>query len=309
MCSECHALVHAAELERISANAKAHEAGSQWRSAQEEWLKTLDLLPKDAKQVEWVRAHATKLGAMAAAAQQGQDRSKWARRFGPLAPIAILLVKGKALLFSIFKLKFIFSLAAFMGVYWHLFGMKFGIGFTVAILIHELGHYIDIKRRGLPAEMPVFLPGLGAYVRWTALGVSKETRAHVSLAGPLAGLLASATCALIWWKTGGAMWAALARASAWLNLLNLIPVWVLDGSQATDAIGKNSRVLLLCACLACWYVFSESAYFLVACGLVYRLFTKDLPTEPSRGVAVYFVFLVITLGAVMWLMPGAGSGI
>jgi hypothetical protein len=158
VCGGCHALVHAEELERLANLAKAHEAQSKWSLAREEWLKTLELLPKDATQAEWVRAHAVQLYAQAAAAQTEEDRTKWARRFGPLAPIVLLLLKGKTLLFSIFKLKFLFSLFAFVGVYWTLFGMKFGIGFTVLILIHELGHYIDIKRRGLPAEMPVFLP-------------------------------------------------------------------------------------------------------------------------------------------------------
>jgi len=61
--------------------------------------------------------------------------------------------------------------------------------------------------------------------------------------------------------------------------------------------------------LVCWYIYGESAYFLVACGLVYRLFTKDLPEEPSRNVAAYFVLLIFALGAVMWVMPGKGVGI
>ena len=308
VCGECHALVHAAELERISNAARAYEQQSQWALAQAEWLRVLELLPKDASQAQWVRTQVGALSTMAAAAQAQADRNKWARRFPPLAPIIILLLKGKTLLFSILKLKFIFSLAAFMAVYWQLFGMKFGIGFTIGILIHELGHYIDIRRRGLPAEMPVFLPGLGAYVQWTALGVSKETRAQVSLAGPLAGLLAAIVCVMVWWKTHDPLWAALARAGAWLNLLNLIPVWVLDGSQATSALSRNARVLLLCICLVCWYGFSESAYFLLACGFVYRLFTKDLPGEPSRKVATYFVALVIVLGAVMSFVPGQGFG-
>jgi Zn-dependent protease len=308
VCGECHALVHVTELDRLSAAAKELEAQGKWRLARDEWLKTLELLPKDAKQAEWVRAHAVQLYANAAAAETQESDAKWAKRFGPLAPILILLLKGKGLLFSIFKLKFILSLAAFMAVYWQLFGMKFGIGFTVSILIHELGHYIDIRRRGLPAEMPVFLPGLGAYVQWNALGVSKETRAQVSLAGPLAGLLAAVACLILWWKTGNALWAALARAGAWLNLLNLIPVWVLDGGQATNALGKNARILLLCTCSLCWYVFGESAYFLVACGVTYRLFTKDLPEESSGKIAGYFVFLIVALGAVMSLVPGTSFG-
>src|SRR6202050_2211738 len=106
--------------------------------------------------------------------------------------------------------------------------MKFGSGFALLILIHEMGHFIDIKRRGLPADMPVFLPGLGAYVRWQAMGVSQETRSAVSLAGPLAGFFASLACAALWWQTHDPLWASLARSGAILNVLNLIPVWVLD---------------------------------------------------------------------------------
>ena len=149
-----------------------------------------------------------------------------------------------------FKLTSILSFIAFVAIYSAASGVKFGIGFAVLILIHEMGHFIDIKRRGLPADMPVFLPGLGAYVRWQALGVPLETRAQVSLAGPLAGFLASLACAALWWQTGNPLWAALARVGAILNLLNLIPVWVLDGGQAALALSKAERIVLMTAGVA-----------------------------------------------------------
>src|SRR5205807_9435820 len=117
----------------------------------------------------------------------------WAKKLGPFAPIAIFLAKAKWL-FALFKFKFLFSLGAFFALYLAMWGWEFGVGFGVLLLIHEMGHYVDIRRRGLPADMPVFLPGFGAYVRWQALGVSLETRAEVSLAGALAGLLASLSC-------------------------------------------------------------------------------------------------------------------
>jgi hypothetical protein len=138
---------------------------------------------------------------------------KWAGRLAPLAPIAVLLSKGKVLL-AIFNLKFLLSLGAFVGVYWSIYGMKFGIGFAAQILAHELGHYIDIKRRGLPADLPVFLPGFGAFVRWQAMGVPLTARAAVSLAGPLAGAIAAAVCMIVWYQTGNGLWAALGRAGA-----------------------------------------------------------------------------------------------
>jgi Zn-dependent protease len=307
ICGECHALIHSEELDRIAAAAKELEAHSQLRAASEKWRSALPLLPQSANQAEWIRSHARQLELTAIAAEmEHQSRGKWARRLGPLAPIAIFLAKAKTLIFALFKAKFLFSLAAFVAVYWGLFGIRFGIGFAALVLIHEMGHYIDVRRRGLPADMPVFLPGLGAYVRWQALGVSEETRAEVSLAGPLAGLLASFVCAVIWWKTGDGLWAALARAGAWLNLLNLIPVWILDGGQALGVLSRNVRIALLCVCLVLWYALGEGVFFLVAAGMVYRLFTKDLPAKPSVRVAAYFACVLVALALVMAAMPGQG---
>src|ERR1700691_218557 len=233
VCGNCHALVHSSMLEQLSASARLHEESREYAEARSDWLKALELLPPDSSQAEWIGGNLRRLETLAGAAT-AKDRNALARKFGPFAPLIILLANSKFIL-ALFKLKFLLSLGAFVAFYWALYGVRFGIGFAVLILVHEMGHFIEIKRRGLPAEMPVFLPGLGAYVRWTALGVSAQTRAYVSLAGPMAGCLGAAVCALIWVKTGDALWAGLASLSALLNVLNLIPVWVLDGGQAIAA--------------------------------------------------------------------------
>jgi len=296
-------LVHAEALERITSQARELENQSKPLEARERWLEALKLLPAESSQAEWVRDHARQLALAARSAAPAESRHKWASKLGPLAPLAIALSKAKVLL-AVFKLNFLLSLAAFIGVYWALYGPKFGLGFVALIFLHEMGHFIDVKRRGLPAEMPVFLPGLGAYVRWQALGVSRETRAAVSLAGPLAGFLAAAACGLLWWHTGNGIWAALARASAWLNVLNLIPVWVLDGGQAIAALDKQERVWLLTSCVALALLLGQSVFFLVALGAGYRIFTKDLPPQPSRATTAYFIGILAALGVVMWFLPG-----
>jgi Zn-dependent protease len=311
VCDQCHALVHSEELKQLAAEAKALEAKGQLRPAREQWLMALPLLPKTSKQAEWIERHARALGEQAERIHSSiePEKKQWAKKLGPLGPIAVLLAKSKVLLAAIFKLKFLLSFAAFFTFYWAMFGMKFGIGFAVLVFIHEMGHFIDIKRRGLPAEMPVFLPGLGAYVRWQALGVSLETRAAISLAGPLAGFFASVVCSLLWWQTGNPLWAALARAGAWLNLLNLIPVWVLDGGQAALALSKAERIWLLTVSLALWLFFRESIFFLVAVGAGYQVFfAGNLPAYPSRATIVYFAVVLTALGIVLTLMPGKGFG-
>jgi Zn-dependent protease len=305
VCDQCHALVHSEKLDQLAAEAKQLEAVGNLRQAREHWLMGLPLLPPNSRQADWIQQHARSLDAAASQIQPPPPSdNQWARKLGPVGPIAVLLAKSKVLLTAIFKLKFLLSFVAFIGIYWAAFGMMFGIGFAVLILIHEMGHFIDIKRRGLPAEMPVFLPGLGAYVRWQALGVPLETRAAVSLAGPLAGFFAALACAVLWWQTGNPLWAALARAGAVLNLLNLIPVWVLDGGQAALALSKTERIVLLTACLALWLVLGENMFFLVALGFGYQVFfAGHLPARPSRATTIYFAAVLTALGVMIRLMP------
>ena len=268
------------------------------------------LLPPNSRQTDWILTHARELDGLAERVQPQPSENKWAQRLGPIGPLAVLLAKGKFLLGAMFKLKFLLSFVAFFGFYWAAFGAKFGIGFAVLILIHEMGHYIDVKRRGLPADMPVFLPGLGAYVRWRAAGVPIEVQAEVSLAGPFAGFLASVACAVIWAQTHDPLWAALARSGAWLNLLNLVPVWMLDGGHAALALSRTHRVILLMASLAFWLLFSENLFFLVALGAAYQaFFAGDLPARPTHTTIIYFVVVLAALGFVMSLLPGQGFGL
>ncbi len=298
-CSQCAQLVHAGELQRLANSAKELEAKNELRQAREEWSKALPLLPRASRQAEWVHAHAEALRQQADMAgmpelETPESENKWSTEEPRRTP---------------FPLGFVVSLAAFVAFYWSQFGFGFGLGFAVLIFVHEMGHFIDIKRRGLPADMPIFLPGLGAYVRWRAMGVSLKTRAEISLAGPLAGLLGAGVCAFLWWKTGDHMWSALARATAFLNLLNLSPVWVLDGSQAIIALHKGERVVLLVSSLVLWLLFGERTFILVAVGLGFRLFTKDIPPRPSWGTMAYFFLVLVGLGLILRLMPGQGFGI
>jgi Zn-dependent protease len=303
-CVQCHTLAFSEELTILSARANRLEEQGDFAQALEEWRKSLDMLPHQSTQADWVRDHVRKLE-LSVEASPPPPKNNWAKKLGPFAPIAIFLAKAKWL-FALFKFKFLFSLGAFFALYWAMWGWKFGVGFAVLILIHEMGHYIDIRRRGLPADMPVFLPGFGAYVRWQALGVSEETRAAVSLAGPLAGLLASVACLLLWWQTGNPLWAGLARAGAWLNLMNLIPIWVLDGGQATNALDRNGRWVLLASTVFLALIFQEGVFVLVAAGFVWRLLTKDLPAVSSPRTVAYFASVIAFLGVVLRFVPGHG---
>jgi Zn-dependent protease len=302
-CPDCHALVHAGELSALASQARALEDKHEFTQACELWHRSLALLPPDSKQADWVRDRLRATEAQANAAPDAKPDHAWARRVGPLAPIAILLAKSKGLLLAIFKLKFLFSFFSFIGVYVLMFGWWYGAGFAASILIHEMGHFIDIKRRGLPAEMPVFLPGFGAFVRWNALGVTRRQIAEISLAGPLAGWVAAIGCYWIFLQTHDPLWVALARTGAWLNVLNLIPVWTLDGSQAMRALGMVERLGVLAVALALWSYTGEWVFLLVILGVCWRLFTKDKPEHEDWRTWLYFVALLAALGLTLHALP------
>jgi Zn-dependent protease len=332
-------------MERSAAQARVSESRGDLQQAHQQWSAILPLLPAESEQAKWIRSHIKELESAAANAHRPQAPSGkkgfWAKRLAPLAPLALVAAKAKTFLLIIFKLKFLFSFAAFIGLYWAAWGPKFGIGFAVLILIHELGHFVEIKRRGLPAEMPVFLPGLGAYVRWQAMGVTQETRAAISLAGPLAGFLSAAICGLVAIKTGDPIWLALARTGAWLNILNLIPIWVLDGAGAMMPLNwmEKSMVAVVSGALA--YAIGENVFYFVAAGTLFNLAVGTFARNPALSVtrlgldasgqavqsggayvepaqqprkgspliAAYFIAVLAALGAVLYLLPGHGTGI
>jgi Zn-dependent protease len=307
-CPACHALTHGEELNALARSAKALEAQNLIPEAREIWQRSLTMLPHDSQQAEWVQEHLRALEVRAMPETTARPTPTWAKRLGPLAPIALVLAKSKGLLLAVFKLKFLFSFFSFVALYVAMFGWRFGVGFAVSILIHEMGHFIDVKRRGLPAEMPVFLPGLGAYVKWTGLGVTKRQMAQIALAGPLAGWIAAAGCFIVYTYTHDPLWAALARTGAVINVLNLIPVWVLDGGKAANSLGQVERAALLAAALGIWLFSWEPIFFLVAAGAAFRLFTKDKPEREDWSSWLYYVALLVALAVVLHATPAVHAG-
>ena len=132
--------------------------------------------------------------------------------------------------------KFAALFVAFGG-YALIWGWQFALGIVLLILVHEMGHFAEAKREGLKPSWPVFIPFLGAYVKFTR-GNPWQT-ARVALAGPVLGGVA----ALGFYAAGEARHSGLLEALGYfgffLNLLNLLPVGILDGG----AIWRSTRWL------------------------------------------------------------------
>jgi Zn-dependent protease len=304
-CPECHAITYAGHLRDIALAATAQENAGEWVPARETWRRALDWLPADTKQYAAVQQRVELIDTRLSSAEA--TKAKWTRRLGPLAPVVFFLAKAKTYLLLLFKFKFILSFLGFFLVYWAIFGWEFGLGFAGGIMIHEMGHYVAAKRRGLKVDLPVFLPGLGAYVRWYSMGISLEDLSGIALAGPFFGLLVAAVFGGIAYAlhepADGGLFSALAHVTAWLNVLNLIPVFGLDGAQATYALDRTQRWLVTATALIFFGLLHEGVFVLVAIGMGWRLYQGGYAEKPSSKTMVRYVLLLFVLGLVIYRFP------
>jgi Zn-dependent protease len=174
----------------------------------------------------------------------GSGRKGLLKRIGSaLAALGVLIAnlgaKAKLLLVALPKLK-LFSTSASMLVsiaaYQLIFGWLFSIGFVLLLLLHELGHVFQLRREGVKASAPMFIPFLGAVISAKSMGDDAAAEARVGLAGPILGSIATLVPLGIWLATGSHFWQALAFIGFFLNLFNLVPVLPLDGGRAMAAL-------------------------------------------------------------------------
>ncbi len=162
------------------------------------------------------------------------------RYTGPLLFGLLALLKwGKALLLLLPKAKLLTTSASMLisvAAYALIWGWRFAAGFVALLFVHELGHYIQLRREGVRPSGMLFIPFLGAVVGARSLGGSALAEARVGLAGPILGSLATAALLPIAAVTDDDFWRALAFTGFFLNLFNLAPVVPLDGGRAMAAM-------------------------------------------------------------------------
>jgi hypothetical protein len=101
------------------ANSQTNGSHRQLHEAHEQWVEALLLLPVHSKQADWIKGHLRELEHKIEVEQIPEpSKGNWAKKLGPVGPIAIVLAKSKGLLTAVFKLKFLLTFFAFIGVYW-----------------------------------------------------------------------------------------------------------------------------------------------------------------------------------------------
>ena len=174
------------------------------------------------------------------------------------AAIVAFLAKFKSILLLLPKLKLLTTAGTMfvsIAAYAWLWGWTFAVGFVVLLFVHEMGLVIALRREGIRASAPMFIPFLGAVISARSLGDNAAAEARVGLGGPILGSVGAAGCTLIWHATGNDMWRALAFTGFFLNLFNLIPLSPLDGGRAMAAMSPWMWLVGLGLMIALVFVF------------------------------------------------------
>ena len=154
----------------------------------------------------------------------------------PFVALGVFLVKFGGLLLKLKVVTTGASMLVSIAAYAWIWGLPFAIGFVLLILVHELGHVLELRRQGVPASAPLFIPFLGAVIGMRELPDDVWKEAKVALAGPLLGSVGAGACWIAGEATGSDLLVALAFVGFFLNLFNLVPIVPLDGGRAAAAL-------------------------------------------------------------------------
>jgi Zn-dependent protease len=183
-----------------------------------------------------------------------------------LVALVALAAKAKTLLLLLPKLKLATTFgSAFVSIaaYALIWGVPFAAGFVALLFLHELGHVIQLRREGVKASAPMFIPFLGAVITAKSMGRDAAAEARVGLAGPVLGSLATLVPLALWLTTGNELWRALAYVGFLINLFNLLPVLPLDGGRAMAALTPWMWLVGFAGLLALTYFFPNPILVLV----------------------------------------------
>lgn len=145
-----------------------------------------------------------------------------------------------------------------------LFGWWYSVGFVGLIFVHEMGHYLAARQRGLAVGAPTFIPFVGAWIELKQAPHDAETEAYVGMAGPLAGTLGALAVYAMARETGSQLLLALAYSGFFLNLFNLIPLSPFDGGRITAVISPRLWLVGVPILIALFFYRPSPLLFLLA---------------------------------------------
>jgi len=217
------------------------------------------------------------------------------------AVLLAFLAKFKTALLFLAKFKFLVSALTLVVSIWTwswIFGWPFAAGFVLLIFVHEMGHVLSLRSKGIAASVPIFVPFVGAFVALKEMPPNATAEAEVALAGPLLGTAGAAVCYLVGRENGQGIWFALASAGFFVHLFNLIPILPLDGGRVVSAI--SPKLWLAGAVLLAVFAFLRPGPWLLYIGLMVALSFSRI-VAAFRGTASDDPYYSVTPRNRLWI--------
>jgi Zn-dependent protease len=209
-----------------------------------------------------------------------------------------LLTSGGTMLVSVVAYSFVF-------------GWPYAVGFVLLMFVHEMGHYVAARQRGLDVGLPTFIPFVGAWIQLKELPHNAEVEAYVGLGGPFVGTLGAFACYYAARQLDSSLLLAISYSGFFLNLFNMIPLSPFDGGRITAVLGP--RVWLIgVPIMVAMFLWHPSPFFilfaLLAAPQVMKAirYDKDAPenrayyevgTEQRVTYSAYYLILLVVLAA------------
>ncbi|MEP7126623.1 MAG: site-2 protease family protein [Byssovorax sp.] len=319
-CPGCRKLVHSERLVALAAEAAVAEREGRLTEAMASWREALDLLPAKSNQRRVVSATVQRLsqsvdrGESAAPAKSGKGAGKGAVGATGVALVLwklklvflSLLGKGKLVLSGLASLPTLLSMFAYLALD-RSRGATFALGLVLSIYVHEMGHVSALRRFGIQATAPMFVPGLGALVRLKQYPIDAREDARVGLAGPVWGCFAAAIALALGLALHQRTLLGVASIGAMINVLNLVPVWQLDGARGFRALDPRQRTILVVLAAGVALALQQPMGWAV-CAVGGARLKSDLPEQGDRRAFFTFAALLILLSVIPMLCKLGSEG-
>jgi Zn-dependent protease len=319
-CPGCHKLVHADRLKALAAEGDAAEREGRLTDALTSWREALDLLPRESTQRRAVGETIQRLSqavdrAPAAAAGDGGKKNGRAKGAAGLGAVGLVLWKLKFLILSVLgkakllvgglaSIPTLLSMLAWLALD-RSHSAYFAMGLVGSIYVHEMGHVAALRRYGIQATAPMFIPGLGALVRLKQYPIDAREDARVGLAGPVWGAAAALAALVPGLLLHDRTLCAVASFGAMINVFNLTPFWQLDGARGFRALDVTQRMIVLGLGAAGALLLKQPMGWLVVAVGSTRL-KSDLPEKGDPRAFQTFVGLVVVLSGIAWAASAFG---
>jgi len=161
------------------------------------------------------------------------NKSNNRARMGVMIGIALKLFKSV----KVFKVALV---AMALSGWTIMLSFEFAVTLLAILMFHEYGHIRAMKRFGIPTKGIYIIPFVGG----VAVGDSPKTHwqeLYIAMMGPVFGLAMSVAFFIAFLITDNHFVGLVASVSALVNLVNLLPIYPLDGGRVVKALVYSGR--------------------------------------------------------------------